>query len=218
MNNRMSAFYIWNPCIATNKQNQLEFVLINGDVSGIALDKPFAQHLLKDIGIEAEIQQWEAKPYRSLYYSEYLGEGNWRDDWPIIWKVKIEMKEPIQSELSQRSVPWLPTNATGDVWKELVKGEVVGCLVVSDFKDSALLQKTIARLKEDSRIEDFEHRHHTDSLNFSQSRVLNKYEQLQIDLGQFPDAFFAEGARYAQYVMHICQQQGGSIHHETPPD
>ncbi len=50
---------------------------------------------------------------------------------------------------------------------------------------------------------------------FSQSELLNKYKQLHIDVGQFPGEFFAQGADYAERVLELCGQAGGTVHFEA---
>lgn len=213
----MSNFYIWNPSKIPDSSNSISLVLINGDITReIAIDNKFANHLLKDIGVEGSTIDWTTTPYRSLYFSEYLGEEDWRDNWPIIWKVIIETDMPIQLNSTQ-IVPWSPTDANGDNWQKISNEDPVGCLVVSDFKLKSSLQRVKDILLSDTKIISYQEDYQVGTPDFSQIKTLVQHEQLHIDLGMFSTSFFKNGANYALHVMNICQQEGGSIHHETPP-
>src|SRR5258706_3268118 len=138
----MSAFYIWNPYIVSHYPKALEFIVTNGDVvDGIANDKEFIQHLLKDIGIEAKVVSWSIEAYRTRYFSDYLDEDDWRDIWQAVWKVSVITSEEITSP-PKITRPWTGTNATGHNWlDDPADDSVIDCLVIVDFKSEAALKK-----------------------------------------------------------------------------
>jgi hypothetical protein len=213
----MSAFYIWNPYTAPANPKVLDFMLTNGDVAGIPQDEKFIQSVLKDIGVEASVKSWTIKVYRTNYYSDYLGEEDWRDIWQPVWKLHVVTDEEIRA-LPKRKTPWMGTNATG---KNLLdrpdRNAIISCLVISDFKSEAALRKAQSALT-NADFKQLQAQYSAGEPQFSRSEVLGKYKQLQIDLGEFGEEFYASRADYAEQVIEICKNAKGIVHYKTHPE
>jgi len=212
----MSAYYIWNPYVPPDHPKTLDFVITNGDVpNGIPRSKEFIERVLKDMGIEANVASWSIEPYRTSYYSEYLDEDDWRGIWQLVWKARVVTTKEI-GKLPEMRVPWIGTNATGrGYWEGPDDDAAVGCLVISDFDSEGALKKAQAAITDSDELKEMQQRYSVGAPAFSRSEVLGKYQQLQIDLGEFSGEFFAQGADYAQRVMELCQQAKGTVHFEA---
>lgn len=210
----MSIFYIWNPIIISSRPRTIEFVLTQGDAFSINKGtKFFFQQVFNASGIEAKVEKWKVKKYRSKYYTEFLGEDDWRDNWQSIWRVQVTIKGKIK-ELPEMEMPWVGTDATDETWKIAVEddNEIVGCLVVADFENGNDLKKAEKSIQEDEKVEKMQKKYSAGKPQFTTSEVMSKFKQLQIDLGDFPGEFFAKGADYAEDVMKLCRNTNGTTH------
>ena len=212
----MSALHIWNPYIGPDQPGKLEFILTRSDADAIAEGtKEFVEELLRDIGAKAEVIHWSIKPYRSNYYSDYLGINDWRGTWEPIWKVAVETVSEFDP-LPEINSPWIETNAVDGSWlftTRLRDDADINCLVISDFDDEEALRKVQVAI-ERGDFRELQERYSVGTPIFSRSEVLGKYKQLQIDLGKFPSEFFASGADYAESVIKLCKQLKGTTHYE----
>ena len=94
----MSAFYLWSPSISDNQKNAVELFVTRGDNGAIANGTiEFAQEILESIGVTGNVKSWKVAPFRSSYFSEYVGEPDWRDTWQLVWKIQIEINRPVES-------------------------------------------------------------------------------------------------------------------------
>jgi len=187
-------------------------VVTNGDVSDIAQDRKFMQGLLEEIGICETPTKWSVTPCRSKYYSEYLDEEDWRDIWQLVWKLQMTIDQPVCPEIKANSlIPWTPTDVTGDEWLKVVDEDKTTCFVVSDFNNDADLRKAKAAILSNPQVEKLREKYRLDIPAFSYTKVLGKYKQLQVSLGQFEKNFYALGADYAEIVLSLCQDLGGTI-------
>jgi hypothetical protein len=210
----MSIFYIWNPITDPNQSQTIEFVLTQGDADSINKGtKKFFQQVLDDLGVEAQVEKWEVNKYRSKYYTDYLGEDDWRDNWQPVWRAQVTAKEKIK-DLAEMEEAWVGTDATDETWKIAVEDddEIVGCLVVADFKNGNDLKKAEKSILQNEEVGKMQKKYSAGKPQFYTSEVMNKFKQLQIDLGDFPGEFFAKGADYAEYVMKLCRKANGTTH------
>lgn len=210
----MSIFYIWNPIIEPEHPQTVEFVLTPGDAYSINRGtKKFFQKIFDDSGIEAKVKSWKVKKYRSKYYTEFLGEDDWRDNWQLIWRAEVTAAGKIKA-LPEMEIPWIGTDATDETWKiaEDDADETVGCLVVADFENEKDLKKAEKTIKEDEEAKKMQRKYSVGKPQFFTSEMIGEYKQLQIDLGDFPGQFFAKGADYAEYVMKLCRKAKGTTH------
>lgn len=211
----MSAFFIWSPCIMPGDPKTIEFIVTNSAVAyGIARDQEFIEHLLRDIGLITNVSNWSIKPYRSNYFSEYLDEDDWRGIWQIVWKIRVTTTKKIRTS-SKLKKPWIDSNATGkDWWDGPDESAALGCLVICDFMSEAELQKAKAKITDDIILQQMRSQYSVDKPQYSRSKYLGKYEQLQIDLGQFTREFYSKGADYAMRTLELCKKAGATIHYE----
>jgi hypothetical protein len=209
-------YYIWNPYLVPDHHKSLEFVLTRGDSNQIAKGtKEFIENILKDIGVNERVAKWSIYPCRSKYYSEYLGEDDWRDNWQIVWKVHVITTTNI-GELPKIKEDAIGTDATDDSWSTknvLDDTDKVACLVIADFDNEAALKKAQDTISGND-LKEMRKRYSAGKPTFSRSVVSGKYHQLQINLGRFPGDFFAKGADYAERVIELCKNAEGTVHFE----
>ena len=212
----MSAIYIWNPYILPNESNRMGIVLTNGDITdGVPQDRNFIESVLKEIGVEVKLKDWSINPYRSKYYSEYIGEDDWRDTWQVVWKIDIFGVDEITFSPNMET-SWIGINVSGENWKYVPDDDdIINCLIVSDFDTYEMLNNAKAAISEDVSLNEIRHKYSFDKLVFYDAELFNNYKQLQIDIGRFSRDFFASGAIYAEQVIELCQQGGGTIHFEA---
>jgi hypothetical protein len=209
----MSAFYLWDPYLIEGSDRDLGFMITNGDVTGgIFRSKDFLEALLRDAELEVEVDRWSIEAYRSKYYSEYLDGEDWRDIWPVVWKVRVRAAREI-GRMPKMSHRWIESNATGPNWTQGPKADAsVGCLVVADFADRKDLEKAEQAVA-GGELEASRREHSAKPPSFDRAH-LKRFWELQIDLGEFPGRFFSEGAPYAESVINTCEKAGGRTHFE----
>jgi hypothetical protein len=210
----MSIFHIWNPFVMPDDPQSVSFVLTRGDAFGVNKGtKEFVGQLLSDIGIEAQAKSWTVEHFRSKYYTDFLGEDDWRDNWQLLWRIQIVTSKKI-GRLPKTELPWIETDATDESWETAPDDDdaTVGCLVVADFSSEASLEKAEKAILDDDDSVKIQKKYDVGKPEFSRAEVLGKFPQLQIDLGQFPGKFFASGADYAERVMELCVKAKGTTH------
>jgi hypothetical protein len=209
----MSIFNLWNPNTPPKRPNELEFVITRGDAYGVAKGtRQFFTQAAQALGVSAEVESWDVRAFRSKYYTDYLGEPDWRDNWQLVWQAKLVMAAPI-GKLPRSAAPWAELNAFDDTWHESSgAGGKVGCLVVADFADAGSRTKARQLIEADPQAKALQARYHLPDPAFGTSKVVGKFPQLQVDLGQVSDDFFANGADYAEHVMDLCRKAKGTVH------
>jgi hypothetical protein len=215
----MAGLYLWSPCLLPDIRSMIEVIVTRGETSGIADGtSEFARAVLEGIGVKADVSAWTVTPCRTKYFSEYLGEPDWRDNWQLVWKIRIQTTMPVDRlpELKQNGIG---TDAGDNSWspdKRVKDDDAVRCLVIADFKtenarssaEAAVAQCFSADVRERYRVGPPELRH---------ARIPPKIEQLQIDLGLFAGRFYADGADYAETVMDACKKAKGTVHFQQRP-
>lgn len=210
----MSIFYIWNPTIVPQESQKIEFVLTRGDAFSVNKGtKEFFQQIFKDLGIGEKVEKWKVGKYRSKYYTDFLGEDDWRDNWQLIWRAEVTAKGKIK-ELAEMQEPWIGTDATDETWKTATEddNEIVGCLIVSDFEKTTDLEKAKKIILESAEVKEWQEKYSVGRPKFDYSEMMGIFKQLQIDLGDFEGSFFAKNADYAEYVMDLCKKAKGTVH------
>lgn len=210
----MSIFFIWNPIIVPGKPQSIEFVLTRGDAFSINKGtKKFFQQVFDDLGIEEKVEKWKVKKYRSKYYTDFLGEKDWRDNWQLIWRAQVAANSEIK-ELPKMEEPWIGTEAADETWETATDEdkETVGCLIVADFAKKADLKKAEKVIEENPEVEKMQKKYSVGKQQFDVTQVMDLYQQLQINLGNFEGDFFASGADYAEQVMELCRKAKGTTH------
>jgi hypothetical protein len=208
----MSAFSLWHPHFSPNHQT-LQVYSLNGDVTGgINQDDQFITQVLSDLGVQQPPAHYTFRPFRTKYYSYYVNEADWQDNWVLLWKVQIDLTVPL-TELPKYFDAYIDTDAYGENWvDEPAESEPITCLVMANAPTSTTLHTCIDQLKHNFdttgwRFEVFEYVEHGEHGQ--------QYAQLEIDLGKFPSQFFADGAPLATQVMAVCERHGASVHDEN---
>ncbi len=203
----MAALYVWSPKLVDARV--VEVLVTRGDISGIANGTvEFADTLLETLSVTAEVSTWRVSAFRTRYFSEYIGEEDWRDTWQPVWRVRIETSSPIAGipELAEEGVG---TDVGDDSWtpeNRLRDDDDVKCLVIADFATGTTLayaKSLVGNLFE--------------SPDFREVTIADGIQQLQIEAGPFPAHFFAEGAGLAEQVVEACQALGGTVHFQQRP-
>jgi hypothetical protein len=209
----MSAYLIWNPTIVEGREPPtLEMVVTDSDSDQIAdgTDQ-FVVGLLRDLEIDLTPTRWRLTTYRSLYYSDYLDDG-WEGRWPVVRKVRVELPAtPYRLPIARYG--WIHTNATDASWtpeKHSLNLRSARCLVVADFANAAALERAKAVV-----IAAHTRGEVGGALTFACADAFGAYPQLQIDMGDFPNAFYEDGAVDAEKVIRLLDQAGGSTNHNA---
>ncbi|KAF3889801.1 MULTISPECIES: hypothetical protein [Nostocales] len=176
--------------------------------------KNFFETLLKDMGIEGEVVNWLLKPYRSNYYTDYLGEADWHDVWQIVWKARVVTVEEISTflEWEETYIESEAIDESASLSHTITDTATIGCLIVADFKSLATLIKTTKAIA-NANFSEIQHKYSVSPPIFNYS-LSKKYKQLQIDIGQFQSDFFLQGADYAEQILEICKQAGGTVNYQ----
>jgi hypothetical protein len=210
----MSVFHLWNPNVSPEQPEALEFVITRGDAYDIAKGtRRFFVEAAHALGVPGEIRSWSVRACRSKYYTDYLGEFDWRDNWQPVWKATLVMAQPV-GILPHNASPWIGLDAFDDSWHSGARrmAHKVACLVVADFANAAARSKAQRIIQADSMAKALQARHRLPDPEFGTSSVVGKFSQLQVDLGQVRETFFANGADYAEHVMGLCRKSKGTVH------
>jgi len=215
----MAGLYLWNPTLLPKSNRALTLFITRGDTTGIAEGtQEFAQQILETLGVRVRAKGWEVTPYRSKYFSEYLGEKDWRDNWQLIWKMRIETTEPLTGTPKAES-SGIGTDAFDNSFNPLNRmrdDATVRCLVVADFSNAKARDAAAEAVEELASAND-ERDQRFRTPEFSHAKLSNGVEQLQIDLGPFPASFYSKGAKLAEEVITVCKKAGATVHFQERP-
>jgi hypothetical protein len=200
-------------------ENQVQFVL---QEAGLGLfhaysDPDFACKLLQAIEIEADIEQFEIKPYRCYYYSHYQSSKYpWYDRWYAFWKVIISTLQPIVLKTFMEEIP---LEAFGsEIINHPNESDSTGCLVIADFESEENRDYAEEKIVKHFFSQNLATRQlnivpaitHNETYTFAKKK---KFYQLIIDLGFCKAKFFENGAQDANIAIDICQMYKGKTHH-----
>ncbi len=216
----MSRFYVWQPRLSIENRHRLQLTILYGGSDQIFQGTDaFIAALLRDIGLaNYTLAGWEIKPVRSKYYSTYIGEGNWQDEWQVAWIATLQSKQ--EFSLPQMANLWAESDTAYDTtWSpqnHLPKEAALPCLLICDVSLSWIIQKIEAAIIQDEKSRSFQARYSVSSPEFEQfvwkTPTGGEYYQLHIRLGKFSPEFFAGGADYAEHVLDVCKSFGATIH------
>ena len=210
----MESYIIHSPHLLNEKG--IEFVLTEGGYGLFMLykDKPFIEKLLVDLNIKNSIKDYEIKPFRCFYFSEYPDES-WEDKWYICWKVIVSFREKILLKYKSNNIG---TNANG--LKEIEwfpnQNKKIACLVISDFKSEEELERAKKSILLNSDLKKLQAKFKAEKPIFSRAITENaskkKFFQLIINLGEFTSKYYKDGANYSQEIIKVCQENKGETH------
>jgi hypothetical protein len=209
--------YIWNLCITASNSRRLEFILVNSEGNEVGLGtKEDVEALLADVNIKAEVAKWIVEPYRTNYYSDFLGSSDWEDVWQLVWKVIIINNKPFQS-LPEQDGMYIESSIddpTIGTTKRFTKDAPINCLLISDYDNVEALLET-QTLIANSDLDIWQQKYKVGSPNFSYGLPASGFPQLYIDLGTFSNSFYQSYCDYANFVLNICEKAGGSVHYQA---
>jgi hypothetical protein len=89
-------FNLWNPYRADD--GAFTFEITQADTFRIKSgSREFMDAALHALGIATDSYSWQITPGRSLYYSDYPNDADWRDRWTRTWRVQINPETPLPS-------------------------------------------------------------------------------------------------------------------------
>ncbi|MFD2565654.1 hypothetical protein [Aquimarina rubra] len=197
------------------KEKSVEMVLF--DELGDAINKgskSFCQSILSYLNLNAIVKSWDIVVCRTDYFSDFIGESDWADNWQIVWKLKIYTSEINTSEIKLPDV-FIGLDLDDDSWifsERVTENDTTNCVVICNFLYEA------NRTKASEAIFNYHSTFIKNEVNieipvFLKLTILDKYYQLIIDLGNFKPNFYKNGAEYAKTVQNICKEFGGLPHY-----
>ncbi|MBC7977123.1 MAG: hypothetical protein H7138_19280 [Myxococcales bacterium] len=109
-------FNLWNPYRASD--GTLTFELTQSDTFRISRGtRTFLDAALKALGIEIDgSYTWDILPGRSLYYTSYPHDDNWRDRWSRMWRFRIVPEEALPSRLDRLDIAPIALSDSDTTW------------------------------------------------------------------------------------------------------
>jgi hypothetical protein len=215
--------YLCDPWINDEQESSLNFMIIENEKGLISCDNDFfMKKFIENINTENhtnidtqnDISSWDIKPIRTCYYTDFLGEEEWQDNWQYLWMVKINLKSSLKSYPLKEGMIEIGLQ---DVNQESIQdykepervntNDRISCMIICQFsKDvqfsairSAISSNDFSEMQRKYGVQPFsvQHVEHV------------KYQQVHINLGEFSSDFFSSGADYADRLIKACQQLGG---------
>lgn len=131
-------FNLWNPYRASD--GTLTFEVTQADTFRVHRGtRPFLDAALQALGVSvAGAYAWDILPGRSLYYSSYPDDDNWRDRWARMWRVRVVPEVPLPPRPHQLIADTFPLSESDDTWD--VDAEDQDCylhtaFVIADFSE-----------------------------------------------------------------------------------
>lgn len=214
----MSSYYIWLPTVSIDSPNTLVCFLTPGDLGyEIAKGtKDFIGQILEDLKIQNEPENWKITPCRTKFFSDYLGEEDWRDNWQLVWKIAIQMKNSLIISIPHLEVT--PTMAIDESWSsrnQINHERPVNCLIISNFLNQKSRNDAIRTIETDTTCTQMQKKLNINRPNFAKYDFGKNISQLHIDIGKLPGSFYSTGATYAEHIISIVQNSNGTIHYES---
>lgn len=209
----MDAYYIWSYQSTSSIAPIIKFIITNGSMTGrVDEGKAFYEGVLHDLGVERQVKEWTTTPVRSIYFSEYIGEDDWRDNWQIVWKCHAVLEGDESVKFATHDL-FVGTDAYADNWQGMPKDDdPVPCIVIADFETEVELQDALDTI-EATDFSQMRSKYGAGNPVFNRFRVLDRFIQIQIDLGVFPLEFYRDDAQYALHIIKICEEAGGIVNH-----
>lgn len=205
--------FIASPGVETGSANELSLILFDDTGDSIAEGSTsFFNKIFTDLKISGMPVSWKIQVCRSDYFSDFAGEDDWRDVWRTTWRAKVKTQIDID-KIPMIKGPFIESEAMDESWvyqKRVTEYSMTNCLIISDFdsikklKDSA---DKISKLNLDPSEDYIEAR-----IKLETVKIMDKYYQLQIDLGKVKPTFYSKGAMDARMIQKICKSEGGIIH------
>lgn len=196
------------------KEERVEMILF--DELGDAINQGselFCKTILSSLNLNVVVKSWEVIVCRTDYFSDFIGEDDWADNWQIVWRLKIYTSEISIPEIKLPNV-FIALDLDDDSWsfsERVTENDITNCLVISNFlnkKDREIAMEAISTYCSSFKVEAA-----TVTLSFLKLELLDKYFQLIIDLGRFNPDFYKNGATYAKAIQNICKEYGGLSHY-----
>lgn len=191
-------YLLWTPRIA---DGEVRVNVTPGSVDRWPKGSPeFYGQLLADLGLAGETpESWTVLPYRTSYHGPDHPTGNPRVDWKKNWLVRVRTKKPPEP----RVFPGVLDTEAFDSGPEERESGGMACMVIADFATS---QKADAA--KGTLLEEFGEEIARDDIETVEVGGA-PFWQLQINVGRFPESFFAEDAPRARRIEGRCRELGG---------
>jgi hypothetical protein len=226
----MENFILWSVSFDP-KSYELSFFATKVHVQRInqGTQKMIAE-MLEDLGCpQVSFETWHVRHFLTNYMTDYPDSDNWQDIWEDTWEVTVKTATPIDVKIEAGEL--IRTWARDESWQgnsdPILPSE---CVAVSDFHDSGAATKaeeiinTLEERWEDSprlevpeaaakllaQIREAYAKLEAVSSPITVRRRVEQPRQLILSLGVFDEAFYASGAKLAQYVLDLCGLLGGT--------
>ena len=205
-------YIIWHPSLNNQDEDYSSIVFNITPIATLNLpenSRYFYIQILETLGINVSPKSWNVIAFRSNYYRD-LETQYWKDCWPISWRVKIALNGSI-SNIPESSEEDIETYAypTDVSWNECDEPQEIGCKIIADFKSPISTKYVHMAISSSEEIQKLAKDISAPPPQLVGVNIGNKFFQLQIFLGIFPESFFANGADYALAIENICNQLGG---------
>lgn len=210
---KLITYILWHPALIHNTDDSST---VTFNVTPMATNKmprgpkKFFTQFLKEINISSKADTWEVLPYRSNYLGIKYKPSSWEDSWKKNWRITIKLAEPIlkppvwQDEfIESYAFSTAPERHNTD------EKTTICCMIIADFQTKKAIENTKRAISRSIQLQRLAMENLAPQPEFYDVNIGKKFFQLQISLGQFPQAFFENGAAYAVAVETLCRDQGG---------
>jgi len=157
--------------------------------------------MLQDVGVrDRKIESWTLRHF----LSNYLSDDPRSDDWSEVWIDTVEVVAKLDgaAKVEPGETDLVRTFARDKTWKARdVLSFPATCVVIADFYQAKAIDAAEKKIKALGNKE---------GADISFRRWKSFPRKLMIELGAFPEEFFAEGAPLANRVMEICEGEAGT--------
>jgi hypothetical protein len=202
----MASYHIWHPAYVNQHPETLEAFITLGDSIFLSRGtETFVQAALRALDLEIKPVSWQLEAIRTHYFGSYRGStGEWEDDWPLAWRLRVMLSPGSQPALPQPP-SWGYCNldaADGSFRPDDRPRQWAGwhCLILADTVSSNVLDQaeSIVRNSRGQAV-------------CTRGIAFGRYPQLRCDLGYFPRGFYEQGAPEAEAVLREISQTGASV-------
>lgn len=217
----MGRFYAWHPHVLATDLNALAFIVTFGSSDHIFQGtEEFVRGFLVDLGIpDPQIVAWTLSPARSKYFSDYIGEGNWRDDWQLVFSAVAKLKNPLSAPPVNTFMTSIDSShdPTWSVQTRLRLDASASCLLICNFNLEWIAEQITQSIIQSEVCKSFQSKYGVGLPKFEKliwkTPEQHELTQLHIDLGIFSREYYMQGADYAEFVLGICRSFGATTHY-----
>ena len=101
----MGSFALWTLVRTSGRTIEIDLTLANAP--GIEKgSKDLVQSCLAKIGITWGATSWQVRPFRSVFFTDYPDNQNWKNRWRLGWSILLQVPNSIQQPADQVFIPY----------------------------------------------------------------------------------------------------------------